>query len=174
MRVLLNPGHCIGLDPGAQNKELGLDEAVIVRAVADMVETYLLKSGYEVKVVQNNSLAAITRIANEWGADYFVSIHVNDFVNHNARGTETYCFEYGGKGERLATCIQCNILDKVGTLNRGVKEASYYVLRMTKMPAVLVELGFINNPDDVQKLIHKKQAFAEAIYKGIDDFVKDR
>ena len=54
MRVLLNPGHCIGLDPGAQNKELGLDEAVIVRTVADMVETYLLKSGYEVKVVQNN------------------------------------------------------------------------------------------------------------------------
>lgn len=172
VKIMLNPGHCPGVDPGAVNKELGAKEADIARVVGYMLASYLEGSGYETKLVQDDSLEAITRAANNWEADYFVSIHCNAAYTDQAMGTETYCYEYHSEGQSLAECINNRIVRKMNMVDRGVKEANFYVLRHTIMPAVLVEMGFITNTEDCIKLLDKPEDFAEAIYKGILDYLE--
>lgn len=108
-----------------------------------------------------------------FGANLFVSIHCNAAANRAARGTETYCFSLGGKGERLARCIQRQIVNSLGTVDRGVKTANFYVLKLTDCPAVLVELAFISNPEDEGLLADadKRDEFARAIARGITDYL---
>lgn len=174
MKIFLNPGHALnGIpDKGAVNIERGAFEHEIAANVAKMVDNLLTGAGYEVMTYQNNSLEEIVDVANNWGADYFVSIHVNDYIDHNANGTETYCFDTLSVGGELADSIQDRIVCQLGMANRGTKEANYYVIRWTCMPAVLVELGFINSKD-VDKLLNRQEDFAKAIYEGIVDFLEE-
>ena len=72
----------------------------------------------------------------------------------------------------LAECIQDQIVQSLGTVDRGVKERpGLAVLRETDMPAVLVDTAFITNKDDVQLLMNRKDEFARAIARGVTDYV---
>lgn len=168
MRIFLNPGHAPNgvPDPGCTNYKCQAYEYEIAANVALMVERMLTGSGYEVMTYQDDSLAAITEAANDWGADYFVSIHVNDYVNHSVHGCETYCFDTLSAGGDLAKSIQEKLVSQLKLVNRGVKEANYWVIRKTNMPAVLVEMGFINS-SDIKILQTKQVEYAKAIYQGI-------
>lgn len=172
--IFINPGHCVGVDPGAC--AFGLQEVDIALRIAKRVERYLHAVGYNVKLFYSNSLQLICDDANSWGADLFISIHCNAF-NGYARGTETY---YGGSNasRKLAAAIQNQIVDKLGTVNRGLKLKlpdgfDVYVLKYTNMPAVLVETAFIDNADDVKLLINREDDFARAIACGVTDFYSD-
>lgn len=173
MKIFINPGHCPGIDPGAVNVSKGIHEADVVLQIGNMVKTLLEGSGYEVKLLQANSLEEICDVANEWSADYFVSIHCNACESHQGTGTETFCYAFGTEAAKFAASIQRKIVAKLGMIDRGVREASYQVLRCTDMPAVLIECGFIDNNDDVVKLINNQGDFADAIYRGIIDFVEE-
>lgn len=180
MRVFLNPGHHPGIDPGAVNRGYGVTEADIVRNVGALVAQYLTAAGCEVKTVQSNNLAGedpdytnVCLSANTWPADIFVSLHCNDAANRNAEGCECWVYSLGGKAAELAECINNQIADSLNLFNRGVKESKRLcVLKRTKMPAVLVELGFINNDDDFFKLQNNKDEFARAIARGITDYLE--
>jgi len=116
----------------------------------------------------STSLIERVRMANEWNADYFLSIHTNANTNPQINGTETYVFRQGGEAGALAQDILDAIVARVGTKNNGVKtNPSLYVLRRTRMPAVLIELAYITNPEDAQKLENDQYAFAYAIYQGL-------
>jgi N-acetylmuramoyl-L-alanine amidase len=117
-----------------------------------------------------DSLQKRCDIANDANAKYFISIHANSFDSAAALGTETLYNTGNAESERLATAIQNSIVQEVGTYNRGLKDGNWlYVVKNTKMTAVLTELGFLTNPDDAAKMRDEsyRQRYAQAIADGI-------
>lgn len=177
-KVFLNPGHCLNIDSGAVNKVNKVNEAEICNLIAKKVTMYLDRAGCEVKFLQSNNLCGeypahpnIVATANDSGADIFISLHCNAF-NEKANGTECLVFAKGSYAEDLANAIQNQIISSLGTVDRGVKERpDLAVLKGTKMPAVLVEMAFIDNADDCSKLISKQDDFARAIARGVTDYL---
>jgi N-acetylmuramoyl-L-alanine amidase len=121
----------------------------------------------------SNSSSLQTRVndANNWGADYFISIHTNASVSPNAPGTEVLVYRAPSVAANLAEDVLQGVVDASGFPNRGVKQRpGLYVLRKTNMPAILVELGYITNADDVRKMTEDPWGFAQGIYNGILDY----
>ena len=169
MKVFINPGHAAGgnPDPGCVNPEEHLRECDIALTVGSLTGKFLEAAGCRVKLLQSHNLAtespaypSVTGEANRWLANTFVSIHVNA---GGGRGAETFCYWQYGAGRRLAACIQKQLVDSIrpfdkGYADRGVKENKHLcVLRETYMPAVLVELGFIDR----------------AVARGVTDYWRD-
>ena len=177
-KVFVNPGHdqlelkgTADYDPGAVNESMGLCENEIAAAVGQLVAGYLRGAGCEVKSLQHESLRRIYDTANDWGADLFVSIHCNAF-NGIAEGTEVLTYPDDEEGHKLADCIQRQIVDSMGTVDRGVKDRdNLAVLNGTDMPAVLVEMAFIDNDNDAILLQDEQDAFARAIARGVTDYL---
>ena len=110
--------------------------------------------------------------ANEWGADYFISLHTNASDNAAATGSEAFAFSRPSRAFTLAGDILEGLNRTTGLRNRGAQvRTNLYVLRKTTMPAVLVELGFITNPGDALLMSTQPQLFAEGIYQGILSFL---
>jgi N-acetylmuramoyl-L-alanine amidase len=177
MRITINGGHYPGKDSGAVG-ETGLQEAVVARDIMKRVACFLRTVGYDVLEVQENELYQITDASNSFGADLFVSIHCNAAGNEEAKGTETWYCNGSVGGEKLATCIQSQIVNALETVDRGIKNATphvngLYVLSNTDAVAVLVETAFISNADDEALLSDegKRDQFAAAIARGITDYV---
>ena len=178
MKVFINPGHHIGVDSGAVNQKYHVCEAQIVHDIAVLLKFYLEAAYVQVEMLQSDNLLGenpkyypVVQTANGSGADLFVSLHCNSAENPAAHGTETLVYVSGGEAERAAFCIQRQLVDTLGTIDRGIKERpGLAVLRGTSMPAVLVEIGFISNEDDVTLLMHQKADIARAIARGITDW----
>ncbi|AIF51991.1 N-acetylmuramoyl-L-alanine amidase [Pelosinus sp. UFO1] len=177
MKITINGGHYPGKDPGAEGAT-GLQEAVVARDIMQRVSSYLRNVGYDVLEVQENELYQITGASNAFGSDLFVSIHCNAAANTEAKGSETWYCNGSVGGEKLATCIQSQIINTIGTADRGIKNATphvngLYVLSNTDAIAVLVETAFISNADDEALLADegKRDQFARAIARGITDYV---
>lgn len=167
----MNPGHAPNgqPDPGAVNKNLGIRECDVALSVSNKVAFYLRRVGLPVVVMQNDSLKEIVDEANIYGDSLFISIHCNA-ANGQARGTETFVSPHASHTSvLLADKIQDQIVNNLGTLNRGVKYENYYVLRYTDAPAVLVELEFIDNDEGCQLMLDKTDEFARAIARGVTD-----
>ena len=114
------------------------------------------------------SLAQRVNMANSWNADYFISIHTNASENPSLNGSEVYVYSEGSPAFSLAENVLENIVNIVGTRDNGVRvNRTLYVLRRTSMPAILVELAYITNTDDAEKLRDNQYLFAYAIYRGI-------
>jgi len=172
MKITINGGHYPRHDSGAVG-HTGLQEANVTFDVMARVAGYLRAVACEVLEVQENVLSQITNASNGFGADAFVSIHCNASTRTDAKGTETFCYATGGDSEKLATCIQQQIVSSLGTVDRGVKTGNFYVLRLTDCPAVLVETAFISNEDDEKLLAdeNSRDQFAAAIARGITDYL---
>lgn len=187
MKVFINPGHDIDYDSGAVSPRTGLRECDVAANVGALVKHYLKAAGCECALMQSDNLAptrqgrsryadrqgeTVTETANGWGADIFVSIHCNSAEAEEACGTETFAYSLdGGEGEKLAKCIQNQIVIAIGMDDRGVKaDPGLLVLKYTSMPAVLVELGFISNADDEELLTGCQDEFARAIARGVTDY----
>ena len=180
-KIFINPGHMPGVDPGACGN--GMQEADVVIRIAKRTAKYLEAVGYEVNLLQSDNLAGetpqypnVVRTANAWGADLFISIHCNA-ANANARGTETLVYSFGGEGEKLAKCINSQIVETMQAIDgefpdRGVKEdvRGLAVLRHTDMPAVLVETAFIDEEADAKLLVEQEDNFARCIARGVTDY----
>jgi len=116
----------------------------------------------------STSLAERVKMANDWPANYFISIHGNANENPNINGTEVYIYKYYTQSNWLAEQVMDGIVETVGTKNNGIRvRPSLYVLRKTKMPAILVELAYLTNPSDALKLRDDQYEFALGIYRGI-------
>lgn len=170
-KFYIDAGHG-GKDVGAVGVS-GVHEADINLIVAKHLQAELKRNGQTVKMCRTTDifkdLPERTAEANAWGADYYISIHCNAYNEADANGTETFCYKAGGEGEKIAAAIQKELLDVLKTRDRGVKEANFYVLRKSDMPASLTELAFVTNKDDCAKLTDaatQKQC-AVAICKGI-------
>ena len=150
MKVFVNPGHDPNVDSGAVNIDYDVREADVTKQAGALLERGLKRAGHEVMLLQSDDLDAVVA-ANDWPADIFVSLHCNASPGRNARGTET--LYYSEQGRLLGEAVQKKILSKVPTIDRGCKERQgLYVLRRTVMTAILVELAFIDNNDDLELL----------------------
>ena len=176
MKVFINPGHCPGVDSGAVNPNSGMQEADVALAIGQLVQKYLTDAGCEVQLLQSDNLMwdgegpCVCQTANDWLADIFVSIHCNA-AGGDARGTEVEIYPGSDASSKLGQCIQTQIVNSLGTVDRGLKERpGLCVLKHTEMPAVLVETAFIDNDDDANLLANNQDDFARAIARGITDY----
>ncbi len=181
--IVIDAGHG-GSDPGAigPNKT---QEKRITLSIAQKVKALLEKAGAKVLMTRQTDvdvygpnasaveeLSARTKIANNNKADAFVSIHINAFSNATVGGISTYYYQKTGYDAMLAKNIQNNIDDIVGFEDRGINSAGFYVIKRTQMPAVLLELGFISNPEE-EKLMNMpqvQQQMGQGIVKGLESF----
>ncbi|NLK94756.1 MAG: N-acetylmuramoyl-L-alanine amidase, partial [Clostridiales bacterium] len=101
--------------------------------------------------------------------DYFISFHRNAFKPEAASGVETYTYiNQDSRSKSIADRIQTAIVN-IGFVNRGVKKEDFHVLRETKAPAVLIELGFIDNTFDNNLFDSRRKEIIKAISKAILD-----
>lgn len=176
MRICVDAGHG-GTDPGAigrnpfmlREKDFNLDLAL-------KLEDALGASAHDVIMVRRTdrtfSLAGRANFANTYGADLFISIHANAAASESAEGMEVFHFPGSDQGRQVARQILDRMLNTFhGHTNRGVKEANFAVLRLTRMPAVLVECEFLTHPDQLQFLADEdnQRKLAAAIASGVPE-----
>jgi len=178
VKICIDPGHSGPVEPGACAG--GLTEAALVMAIARFLQQELQQRGHAVLLtrdgtVANDELNWRAAMANDWGADAFLSIHCNSFRNIEAEGTETYHYPGSTAGERLARAVQFRNTDALLPEDRGVKKDNFQVLHETDCPAVLIECGFISNPIDRAMLADPLEQWriAAAIAEAVADWEKD-
>ena len=167
--IMLDAGHG-GYDSGASYN--GRREKDDVLALTMAVGQRLAAKGFDVLYTRTedvyDSVLEKAAIANNSGADYFVSLHRNASPNPNTySGVETLVYDDSGIKADMARNVNAQ-LEKVGFNNLGVNERkNLAVLRRTKMPAILVEAGFINTDADNTTFDNNFDAIAQAIADGI-------
>lgn len=166
IKIFINPGHCPGADSGAVG--FGITEAETALKIGEKVQRLLINAGEQAKLFQYDGLQEICDASDNFNADIFVSIHCNAF-NGAAHGVETWYYPTSSAGKNLALQIQSQIVKNFPTLfDRKIKATStFYVLRNTIAPAVLVETAFIDNWGDNQLLRYRADDFAKSIAQGI-------
>lgn len=169
-RIGIDMGHAVKGSIGAVGI---LTEHVENRKIGNEVISLLKSKGHTVvncscdeATSSNSQLSAIVQKANAQPLDVFCSIHLNAGGGH---GTETYV--YTGCDKTIAKRVNDKVVASCGFRNRGVKEASFHVLKNTVAPALLVEVCFVDSQEDSKKLNTK--AVAKAIAEGIINEVID-
>lgn len=173
--IVIDAGHG-GRDPGAVGKHIR--ESDMALDIANRVRALFLQLGRIVHMTREAdlpvSLPERASLANRLKADIFVSIHINAHRDPNVSGVEVFSFPGSTKGARLRNAVYMEIMRLFPTWRgRGTKEANFYVLRKSEMPACLVECGFISNVVDEQELQNPnvRQKFAEGIVAGIEAYL---
>ncbi|MGE4169526.1 MAG: N-acetylmuramoyl-L-alanine amidase [Candidatus Margulisiibacteriota bacterium] len=173
--IVIDPGHG-GSDPGAVaksgefEKDFTLD---ISRRLAKKLGQAGAKTVLERENDENPELSERADQVNRLRPAVFVSVHINSFVNDVMGGTETYYYKY--KDKRLAKAIHDEMVHTLGLKDNGLRRSRLYVLRHTKVPAVLVEPVYITNPAEFEQLKQPefRDKIADAIVRGLVAYFKD-
>ncbi|WZL73071.1 N-acetylmuramoyl-L-alanine amidase [Clostridiaceae bacterium 35-E11] len=187
--ICIDAGHG-GYDPGATNpiykvkeKDLALDVSLKLGAILKKQNIKVIYTRKKDKIPWKNQIASLkgrSQISNKSNADIFVSIHANNFVESSeVRGTEVWCRFKNTEDEMLAREISTRLSSIGYTKDRGLKyeeDKALYVLRNTQSISVLVELGYLSNPQDLEFLISEKgkNQCAKAIAEGILNYYHSR
>jgi N-acetylmuramoyl-L-alanine amidase len=159
-------GHDRGGIPGQR-----ISEKAMALDVAQRLRSNLRAAGFQTVMTRSTDtfipLGTRTAIANRYRNAIFVSVHFNSARRVGANGIETYY--YGSRAAGLAASIHKRVVRAAGTEDRHVRRRGFYVLRKTRIPAVLVECGFLTNPTEGNraKLASHRQKLADAIAAGI-------
>ena len=174
MKIFIDAGHG-GSNPGAVGPN-GLKESDVNLDVALRLGRLLSSRNYEVKYSRisniNIGLRERATLANQWGADYFISIHCNSNINPIYKGTSTYYYRPNTVASNLALTVNNSLVSMIQTPDLGTFQANFAVLRYTIMPAILVELAFISNPQEAALLATSsfRENCAIRIFNGIVEF----
>lgn len=167
--VVIDPGHG-GVDNGGHfgrvyEKHLALDTSY-------RLERTLKGMGYRTVMTRRSdlfiSLPDRCRIANQQRNAIFVSVHYNYTWKKHVSGIET--FYYGQSSRQLASYVQTGMIRQTRTVDRGVKFGRFYVIRNTKIPAILIEGGFVSNTDERNRM--KSAYFRDAVARGIAEGIQ--
>ncbi|MFR9070863.1 MAG: N-acetylmuramoyl-L-alanine amidase family protein [Paraclostridium sp.] len=150
MKWYLDFGHG-GKDPGALGSK-NTKESDTVLKIGMIVKSKLEKHSQKVITTRESdsfySLEYRTNKANKNSCDYFISIHMNSSTNKSAKGTESWVYDSNSKLYNLAKNLSSNLSTNLKTPNRRVKESKKFaVLKNSKMPALIIEIDFISNPE---------------------------
>ena len=188
--VVIDPGHG-GPDPGAVGVG-GTLEKEIVLAIAELLEPMLRRAAvYTLRLREGDydlverhgaggfgsrkrdDLMLRAQAANDAGADLFLSLHANSFPSPRWSGAQTFYDPSDPASRRLAEALQHRLREAVPQNTRLARPGDYLVLKETQMPAVVVELGFLSNPDEERLLNSEayRQNLARAIFHGIVDYL---
>lgn len=170
-RIIVDAGHG-GADAGAVNGQKYEKDATLI--MAKKVTNRLRNAGFEVVMTRNDDRALTLQrrcdVSNQHKGDAFISIHCNSATNKEASGVETWRYsKVGALTKELAANVQAAMIAASGARDRGVKENAFYVLKNTKAPAVLLEIGFISNDSEAEKIFSTEyqNLLADAIVEGV-------
>lgn len=167
--VVIDAGHG-GQDLGGQwgqvyEKHLALDTAI-------RLEANLQRMGYKTVMLRRSdyflTLQQRTDIANRYKNAIFVSIHYNYTWKSQVSGLET--FYYSTQGQNLAQCVQSSLIGHTSTINRSAKFARFHVIRNSRLPAILVESGFVSNANERNRM--KSASFRESIARSVAEGIQ--
>lgn len=160
-------GHDRGGVPGVRYAE-----KIYALDVAKRLSSRLRSAGYRTVMTRSGdyfvTLAGRCAVANRQSNAIFVSVHFNAAPRRGADGVETYYCGRAAAG--LAASVHKRVVSAAGTENRGVRRRSFYVLRNTRCPAILVEGGFLSNPAEGARIARSathRQRLADAIANGV-------
>ncbi|MCT4618942.1 MAG: N-acetylmuramoyl-L-alanine amidase [Marinisporobacter sp.] len=170
--IVLDPGH------GGINTEdiigpTGLREKDVNLSISLQLATLLRNAGATVYETRTEDvyvpLSKRCNLANEVRPHFFISIHQNNFLNPNISGSEIYHYRGDRESETLAGFILEELWNTLGLVKRGIKNADFYLLREVKSSVIHVEVAFITNPKEEEKLRDEEfqHQVAKAIVKGI-------
>jgi N-acetylmuramoyl-L-alanine amidase len=174
-RIVVDAGHG-GKDMGANRS--GVMEKDLNLSLALLLRDALVAKGFKVYMTRSTDvflpLPQITAITNEVHPDLFISIHHNASVNPALNGLETYY--YTPQSIALARRVHAREINAVGVRDGGVKQARFYVIHHTDVPAILCEVGYVSNPSELDDLqtMDRKLKTARAIADGVVDYLKTR
>ncbi|MGB2567749.1 N-acetylmuramoyl-L-alanine amidase [Micromonospora citrea] len=175
--VVIDPGHG-GTDPGVvvPDGPLRWTEADLVHDLASRLEGRLAAAGVRVQLTRGPAPqtclpdADRAQLANSLGADVFISLHTDEHANPEADGVATY--HYGTDngvtsttGERLAGLVQREIVARTGLRDCRTHAKAWDLLRLTRMPAVRVEVGYLTSPRDRGRLVDPR--FRDRVVEAI-------
>lgn len=178
--IILDAGHG-GYDVGARVS--ACNEKSLALSTTLLTKKYLSDMGYRVILTRSRDifipLQKRTNIANQTKSKLFVSIHFNSAKNTEAKGIEIFYYNSkdkwrSGSSKKLARIVLNKIITRTGAHDRGVKNGNFHVIRETKMPAILVEGGFITHEGERHNLIDVKyrEKLARGIAEGIHNYFK--
>lgn len=171
--IVIDAGHG-GSDCGALRN--GINEKDITLDIAKRVQAQLEKKGYVVAMTRTDdtyvSLQDRVDYSEIFNPDIFVSIHVNSSNSESPSGIETHY--YKDNSLKLAKYVHASLLNNINAKDRGLFKSKFYVINHTTAPAILIETGFISNPNERAQLIteSRKNATTKAIVEGIDEYFK--
>ena len=185
--IVIDAGHG-GNDAGAIGPTGVMEKSVTLRVALEL-EKLLKEEGAVVimtrttdkavspkgaKASDIEELQARCDVANREKASIFISIHADSFTNPAAKGTTGYYYAKSDTddGRRLADAIRRGLCEQIKTPSRGTKPCNFYVVRHTDMPATLLELAFISNPEE-EKILDSEEGIkkaAQGILDGIEDY----
>lgn len=185
--VAIDPGHG-GNDPGKTvgdiyEKDINLKMAMKLKSELEekgikVVITRDTDTGLYSETDTNKKIADMKnrcRIINESNANILISIHQNSYSAQSVKGAQVFFYENSKEGEKLAGILQSAIKTKIDNENARQHKAndSYYILLNVEMPAVIVECGFLTNPDECKKLLDEnyQKEMAQAIAEGIIEYM---
>jgi len=185
--IVIDPGHG-GSNPGAIGRN-GTRESEHNLAISLKLAELLREAGAKVVMTRSTDvdvaiegkswigqLEARTIIANSSGADLFISVHANTHSDLNIKGTITFFMPKTAEDAKVAQAVQTQTSAMLNARDIGIKKATYYVLRNTRMTSILVEVGFISNAEE-EALLAKdwyRTKAAQGIFSGIVDYYSQR
>ncbi len=169
-RIVIDAGHG-GDDPGVV--AAGITEADLVWDLASRLEGRFAALGVQTWPTRGPSNgpteAQRAQLANDVDADLVLSLHVDGFASPLANGIASYCYGAGEStstlGERLADLAQRELVARTGMGNNRIHTKTWALLRLTRMPAVRVEVGYLTSAADRVKLLDSR--FRDAVAEGL-------
>lgn len=172
VKIFLHAGHG-GTDPGAVGPT-GLKEKDVTLKVCKKLKKVFEECGFNIILSRESDITQPSwqsvQIANKEKADYLISIHCNSATNPSATGTETFAWKKNTKSDKFAHAVQKELVSHIKLPNRGVKYGNFSIISQAKMPAILVELAFINNPKE-EALLKDDSFLAKAVDGIVQGFL---
>lgn len=176
--IVIDAGHG-GKDPGAISPFSSAKEKDLVLSVAQKLKKKLENIGYKVYMTRDDDtyveLHNRAEIANNLGANAFISLHVNANVKQDPKGIEMLYVPDSRDNKGFAQVLQTEVVKATGAASRGmVSRPNLVVIRETLMPAVLAELGFLSNPGEERLLLDEayQDKLVQGLYNAITKYVK--
>lgn len=176
-KVVIDPGHG-GKDVGATGtsslyeKDFTLSLSKKVKEILEKEEKIQVYMTREDDTFISTEDKYRPKFANELDADLYISIHGNTFKSPDISGTESYY--YHEKYKSFADIMHKNVVNATGFEDRGVRKEDLFVVRYTDMPSVLLEIGYLTNTQEEQRMLNDKFQYsvAESIRDGVKEYLE--
>lgn len=187
MCIVIDPGHG-AMDPGKVGRN-GTLEKDINLAIAKKLRMFLQQQGFLVYLTREDDaplydsssenkkqqdMRKRIKIMDDCHADIVISIHQNSYEKSDVRGAQSFFYKDSDEGKLLAESIQKQLLELDATNHRTIKQNSdYYLLKKAKQPIVIVECGFLSNPEEERQLVDElyQEKVAWKIQMGILNYL---
>jgi len=174
MKIVIDVGHNRNA-PGAANGTYGIDEFTLNNIEAVGLKPLLKNDGHDVNIFYRDTYETLPADINALKPDLILSLHHNAAAAKEANGTEVLYWHSSRLGQIMATTLQRNIVNALGTRDRGIKpkdrnDRGGYQLGGTKAPCVILEPIFMSNDSELEMFLHNITNYQYAILNSVAEF----